>query len=154
MSGTKRSSACVDASLVVRALVPDTYSDRAAERFERWQREAVRLVAPALLAFEVTSALRRLVHHDVLTATEGEDAFEGFLRMEIGLTHRRDVFPLAWRLARELERSRAYDTAYLAVARLNGCEMWTADERLYNACRATLPWVRWIGATEGRGSGG
>jgi len=139
------SSICVDASLVLRTLVPAAHSDRAAARLTDWQAASSRLVAPALLAFEVTSVLRRLVHAGVLMPAEGEDAFEAFLRLEIRLTHRRDVFPLAWRLARELERPRAYDTAYLAVARLNACELWTADERLFNACRASLPWVRWVG---------
>ena len=141
-----KSSTCVDASLIVRALVPGSFSDRVAVRLEQWQAEGVQLIAPALLAFEVTSVLRRLVHLGALTASEGEDAFEGYLRMEIRLTHRRDVFPLAWRLARELKRPRAYETAYLAVARLNDCEVWTVDESLFNASRATLPWVRWIGA--------
>lgn len=136
---------CVDASLVLRTLVPGAHSDRSAALLKRWQGESIRLVAPALLAFEVTSVLRRLVHLGALTAAEGEDAFESFLRLEIRMTHRRDVFQLAWRLARELERPRAYDTAYLAVARLNGCDLWTADERLFNACRANLPWVRWVG---------
>jgi predicted nucleic acid-binding protein len=139
---------CIDASLVLRTLVPGAHSDRAAAMLRLWQDESVRLVAPALLAFEVTSVLRRLVHLGVLTTADGEDALEAFLRMEIRLTHRRDLFPLAWRLARELERPRAYDTAYLAVARLNGCDLWTADERLFDACRASLPWVRWIGGED------
>ena len=25
-----------------------------------------------------------------------------------------------------------------------GCESWTADERLWNAVKSGLPWVRWI----------
>lgn len=139
------SSICVDASFVLSTLVPGPGSDRAAALLRLWQDDSARLVAPALLAFEVTSVLRRLVHLGALTASEGDAAFEAFLRMEIRLTHRRDVFPLAWRLARELDRPRAYDTAYLAVARLNGCACWTADERLFNACRDVLGWVRWVG---------
>jgi predicted nucleic acid-binding protein len=26
-----------------------------------------------------------------------------------------------------------------------GCELWTADERLYNAVKDELPWVKWLG---------
>ena len=40
---------------------------------------------------------------------------------------------------------RAYDTAYLALARLRNCEFWTADERLFNAVSRELDWVRWLG---------
>ncbi|MDQ6693713.1 MAG: type II toxin-antitoxin system VapC family toxin, partial [Chloroflexota bacterium] len=48
-------------------------------------------------------------------------------------------------LAKQFDRPRAYDTAYLAVAQMYGCELWTADEKLYNAVGGQLPWVRWLG---------
>ena len=50
-----------------------------------------------------------------------------------------------WELAHEFNRPRAYDTAYLALAQLLGCELWTADERLYNAVQGKLAWVKWVG---------
>jgi predicted nucleic acid-binding protein len=112
---------------------------------ETWGRENVTLVAPALLAFEVTSTLRRFVHLKHISPDHGEQAFENFLRIHIRLTHRRGVFPIAWRLAQRFDRPRAYDTAYLAVAQLRDCEFWTADERLYNAVAPELDWVQWLG---------
>ena len=39
----------------------------------------------------------------------------------------------------------AYDAHYLALAEARQCECWTADERLWNAVRNALSWVRWIG---------
>lgn len=141
------SLACVDASLVVRVLVPGQYSDRALDALAGWQEDGTQLVAPALLAFEVTSVLRRLVHLRELTAEEGDQALEGFLRLDVRLLSRRGIFPLAWRLARELNQPRAYDVSYLAVGLLLGCEFWTADERLYNIAGKRYPFVRWIGAS-------
>jgi predicted nucleic acid-binding protein len=38
-----------------------------------------------------------------------------------------------------------YDTHYLVLAEYLACEFWTADERLANAVRGELPWVRWLG---------
>lgn len=41
--------------------------------------------------------------------------------------------------------STIHDAHYLALAQTLDCEFWTADERLYNAVRDQLPWVRWLG---------
>lgn len=103
------------------------------------------LVAPALLAFEVISTLRRLVFLKEITPPEGEEAFEHFLRIPVHLSHQRGIFRLAWSLAERFNRPRACDTAYLALAQLRGCEFWTADERLYNAVSHELEWVKWVG---------
>jgi predicted nucleic acid-binding protein len=139
-----RSRVCVDASLVIWALTPSPLSPIARALLARWLEDGVALVAPSLFAFEVTSTLRRLVYHKELTAAEGEEAFEKFLKLPVYLANRRGIYPLAWQLAKELNRARAYDTAYLALAQIAGCELWTADRRLYNAACAKYPWVKWV----------
>ena len=136
---------CVDASLIIRTLVPGPLSDEALSLLETWRRENTTLVAPALLAFEVTSALRRYVYLNKISPAHGDKAFESFLRINIRLSHQRGMFPLAWYLSKQLDLPRAYDTAYLALAQLRGCELWTADERLYNAVSKELDWVKWLG---------
>jgi predicted nucleic acid-binding protein len=57
-----------------------------------------------------------------------------------------DLHERAWHLAAQLDRPTAYDSHYLALAQILGCEFWTADERLYNASRPHFPWVRWLGS--------
>lgn len=109
------------------------------------RKAGARLVAPALLAFEVTSVLRRLVYLGDISANEGERAFDQFRRLQIRYTHRQAIFPLAWQLARELNRPRAVHTAYVAVAQMHDCELWTADRRFYNAVTDEVDTVRWIG---------
>lgn len=136
---------CVDASLIVPTLAPHPLSSQAESLLERWKREKATLVAPALLAFEVTSTIRGFVHLKMIAPERGEQAIAQFLKMPIRLSSRRGLFPLALRLASELHRPRAYDTAYLALAKLHNCEFWTADEKLYHAVSRELDWVRWIG---------
>ena len=136
---------CIDANLVIWSLLPSPQSTATEALLTRWQQEAVILIAPALLAFEVTSTLRRLVFLKEITPSEGNEAFEQFLRIPLRLSHQRGIFPLAWRLAKRFNRPRAYDTAYLALAHLRGCDFWTADERLYNAVSHELDYVRWVG---------
>ncbi len=100
------------------------------------------------MAFEVTSTLRRLVYLRQIAPEEGEVAFERFLKIPIRLSHQRRAIPLAWALAQQLNRPRAYDTSYLALAEILGCEFWTADEKLYNAVGGSLDFVRWIGEAD------
>jgi predicted nucleic acid-binding protein len=144
------SAVCVDANVIVRTLVFGQFSEQATALFAQWQQRGVPLLAPALFAFEVTATLRRLVYHKAITPEEGQEAFVRFLRIKVRLSHRRSIFPLAWQLAKQFNRSRAYDTAYLALAQLNQCDFWTADEKLFNAVNGQLPWVKWIGNTASR----
>jgi hypothetical protein len=48
----------------------------------------------------------------------------------------------AWEMANRFHRPQAYDGHYLALAEMLGCELWMADERLYNAVKDELPWVK------------
>jgi predicted nucleic acid-binding protein len=136
---------CVDASLILRTLVPGPFTDRALALLGEWRRADALLVAPALIAFEVTSVLRRLVYLREITPSHGERAFDTFRKIEIQLSQQQEILPLAWELAKRLNRPRAYDTAYLACAQLNHCEFWTADEKVYNATKDALDWVKWVG---------
>ncbi len=141
----KQSPVCVDANVVVWSLVPSPLSEKAQELLEDAQANQVALVAPMLLAYEVTSVLRRLVYLRALTPDEGEDAFNLFSRLPIRFSQRKSVIPASWQLAKQFNRPRAYDTAYLAVAQMYGCDLWTADEKLYNAVGNKLPWIKWLG---------
>jgi predicted nucleic acid-binding protein len=49
-------------------------------------------------------------------------------------------------LAHRLRRPTTYDCHYLALAEHYGCELWTGDERFFNAVRRQIPWIRWVGA--------
>src|SRR5262245_54941017 len=139
------SPVCVDANLIVWTLVPFPLTSVARQLLASWQQAGVVLIAPSLLKYEVVSTLRRLVYQKVITPQEGEETFGGFQRIDMQLSSDERIFPLAWELAKEFNRSRAYDTAYLAWAQLNQCELWTADEKLFNAVQAKLPWVKWLG---------
>lgn len=147
------SPVCVDASLILRTLVPEPLSEQAQALLARWRREQATLIAPALLAFEVTATLRRYVHFKRMAPSQGERAFAQFRGLDIRLSHRKALFPLAWQLANRFNRPTAYDTAYLALAQLDRCDFWTADEKLYNSVKDALPWVHWIGNVAATGKG-
>jgi len=51
-------------------------------------------------------------------------------------------------LTHQLGRPTTYDRHYLALAERFQCELWTGDERFYNAITRAIPWVKWIGHYE------
>lgn len=56
-----------------------------------------------------------------------------------GLTER------ALTIAVEQNLPAVYDAYYLALAAIEGCEFWTAAQRLIRSLTTTLPFVRFIG---------
>jgi len=76
---------------------------------------------------------------------EGEEAFRAFVGLGIRKVDYPELHIRAWELARILNQPKAYDVNYLALAELEGCELWTEDKRFYNSAKASFTNVRWIG---------
>ena len=148
MPGPDERMVVVDASLAAKWAIPEHDSDLALTLAARWGAQGTRLVAPGLLLPEVANAFYKRTLRgeiDLATARKAVRIVLGFgveIREEPGVPSR------ALELAHELKRPTVYDCYYLALAEGYGCEVWTGDRRLYNAVRATLPWVNWIGMAQ------
>jgi predicted nucleic acid-binding protein len=89
------------------------------------------LSAPALLDFEVVSALRGLTLRGDLTAARAEDALTDFDDLEIRRWPSADVLRRrAFQLRANLS---AYDAAYVVLAEALDCPFVTRDVRLARA---------------------
>lgn len=136
---------CVDASLLLKLVIPEPHSEEAHMLWQGWIRNAIRRVAPRLLRYEVTGVLRKKVYRKLLTDSEAEVAFERAMAFKIELLDPADLHRRAWEMARSLNQPTAYDSHYLALAEILSCPFWTGDERLFNAIHDKLDWVHWIG---------
>ncbi len=134
---------CVDASVVLSILLKDQLAGVAAGLWKGWIEQDIDLVSAPLFFAEVTSVLRERVHFERLKPEDGEDAFRAFCMLDINSAPDADLQPLAWELAKQFNRPRAYDAQYLAAARYFDCELWTADRRLANG--VPVPWLHWLG---------
>ena len=148
------SSVVVDASIAVKWVLDEPDSARARALLGAWASQGVVLLAPALLAYELANILRQQNRRNILTLDE---AREGLRRVLLGGIHFDSAMPLALstralELADRFGLSAVYDAHYLALAEREGCEYWTADERLWNSVRAQLGWVRWLGEYSAAGS--
>lgn len=137
---------CVDASVPLAFLLNDDEWAGAERRWSDWLRRKEDIVSPPLFQPEVTSAIRRRVFLGALPADAGESALNLSLGWPVRLWPGSPTLQLrAYEFAARFNRPRAYDAQYLAVADMLGCELWTADRRLFNAVHHHLPWVHWIG---------
>jgi len=137
--------ACVDASLVVKIVVEEPYSSHARALWRTWQSEAWKITAPPLLRYELTSVLRKHVTRGFRTVEESRQALERAMALDIQYLEPPNFHRQALDMADRCGRPVAYDAHYLALAEYLACEFWTADERLVNAVRGMLPWVKWLG---------
>jgi len=98
-----------------------------------------------MLYAEVSSVLREKVYHGLITPEDGQEAFELFCALDIAPSRRDDLHLRMWDLGRRVNARKLYDLQYVALAELERCELWTADQKLVNLVSPRCPWVRWVG---------
>jgi len=135
----------VDASLAAMWAVPEPYSEAAVSLADRWVHEGTRLFAPCLMLAEVNNALyKRIVRGEMSLAT-AQAALDAVLRFSVEIREEPGLRARAMQLARQFRRPTTYDCQYLVLAELLDCELWTGDQRFYNAVRRAFPKVKWVG---------
>jgi predicted nucleic acid-binding protein len=145
----------VDACVVLKWQLDDEqYIPQAtALRDDFYTRGAIKAIAPHLLLYEIANGIATATRQKRLESNMAVEAMGNLLALGVEL---REVAPLrALGLALRYNLS-AYDAAYLALAEVEDCELWTGDKALFQAVKDELPRVKWIGdytpvATEARG---
>jgi predicted nucleic acid-binding protein len=136
---------CVDASFMVALLVPESFSHTALKHWEEWIIGDMQIVAPALLWYEVISALYRKALRNLITWEDSQAAQAQFLVLDIAYQEPQGLPLRAVELAKFFQRPNTYDAFYLALAENLDCQLWTADERLFNSVQKNFQNIRWLG---------
>ena len=129
----------VDTCVVVKWFLPEVDSDRALMLRESFQAGTINLLAPDLLLIEFANVLWK--QRQALDLEEAESILVELRTWDLELIASDKLLDDALRLAYEHQRT-VYDALYLALAQREGCDLITADERLYNAVKNQLPWVK------------
>ena len=135
-------SVCVDASFAIKLLVQEPDSAEAFAQWQTWVKSGTMIYAPRLFVWECANAVRRAVVQDRLPATEAVDALQRLTGIDVDLVNVEDDVVRVYRsFVAKYDMPAVYDATYLAVADMLGCELWTADKRLYRTVGHALPWV-------------
>jgi predicted nucleic acid-binding protein len=142
-----RNVVVVDASIAIKWVLEEVDSDRAETLLAEWINKGMLILAPDLLAYEITNALYRKVRKGEITLDRAKEALAEISLAEIEFDFSSD-FALSTRaieLANHFSLPATYDSHYLALAERKSCELWTADLRMWNSVKGKLEWVRWMG---------
>ena len=142
---TVESKICVDASLALKLVLPESDSDLAQAQWQDWLGAAVEIIAPDLFTYETTSVLRNRVYRKEITQSEADEALRILASLDITYHQPGAIRQSTWELAGRFNRPTAYDAFYLALARDENSPLWTGDKRLYNAVKDQLRWVHVLG---------
>lgn len=139
-----RNAVVVDASIAIKWILEEEDSDRADTLLTEWIDKGMQILAPDLLAYELTNALYRKVRKGEISLDRAKEAL-----IEISLTEIEFEFSSEFALstraievANHFSLPATYDSHYLALAERKECELWTADLRLWNSVKGKLNWVR------------
>jgi predicted nucleic acid-binding protein len=133
---------CVDASVVVRLLVPAPGSEAVAALWSEWTATRRRIVTSGLVGYEVTNALLRYEVLGALSSDDVNDALSIFASLNLVQVDDPVLHAEALKLARTHGLKAAYDAHYLATARRFAADLFTADARLARA--VDLPFVKLV----------
>ncbi len=133
----------IDTSIVIKWILSEPDTQAAKMLLVNWSNKKVTILAPALLAYEVANVLYQNVRRDAITLERAREALAKILDMGLLLdsSQASDIGKRSIELASQFHLPATYDAHYLALAQREGCELWTADTRLWKAVHNYLPWV-------------
>jgi predicted nucleic acid-binding protein len=109
------------------------------------KKEQTQIIAPTLMRYELVAVTRKWVYRDLITPEEAQRALNTLLHYPIINMIDDDLLTRAYELAEQFNLPTAYDSQYLAVAERYQCDLWTTDERLFNAVNDGFPHIHWLG---------
>ena len=134
----------VDASLALKWVVEEEDTKQATALRAEWYEAGEVLVAPPIFRPEVTNVLHRKARRGEMNLGEAREAAKYLVDL-VAIAEPMGLYGRALDLAATFRLGAVYDSLYVALAELEGCEMWTADRRLVNAVQRDFPQVRWVG---------
>ncbi len=118
----------VDTSIVIKWIIEESDSDTAFALLTRWFTEGVVILAPILLAYEITNVLYQRIRKGNIQVDEAEQLLTYVLLQALKLDTSYDyaLSVRATQLAHQFSLQATYDAYYLALAERENCEYWTA----------------------------
>ena len=143
--------AVVDASVVLKWQFDDEedVAQAVALRDDFYLHGTISLIAPQLLMYEVANGVAVALKRKRIARDKAIEAMSNLVALGVEL---RVVEPLPiLELALQYDLA-AYDSAYLALACAENCDLWTGDKTFYQTLKGKSLLVKWIGDYPGESS--
>jgi predicted nucleic acid-binding protein len=142
-----RKNVVVDTSLVLEWILNESDSNKALALLAKWSKERVVIRVPVLVAYEATNSLYQQVRSGKFTLDAARQSLTDIVLkgLVFDFSSPLALSIRAMEFANRFNLSATYDTHYLALAELQGCELWTADTRMWRVVKDQLSWVHWLG---------
>lgn len=138
----------VDASVSLKWYIDDEECVNSARKLLKDYGDGKIIIrVPDFFFVEIGNVLNVAVMRKRLKEKDAIEFLENVLKLGITTVSCSELLTSAWKIARANECS-IYDSVYVAEAYLLGCDLYTGDKRLYNALRAKIPLIKWIGDYE------
>lgn len=137
----KNSQVSIDASFLLKLFLPEEKSKQAEDIWKRWINDSIEIVAPALIVFEFSSVLRNKVYRGIIDDRIGTDIINQLKELDIILVYTDDILKIAWEIGNIQKSTTLYDYFYIALAKFLNIPLWTADKKLYNSIKNTMPFI-------------
>ena len=133
----------VDTSLVLKWVLNESDSNKALALLNQWGREEVTVRAPALLAYEAANSLYQQARSGRISLDAAKQGLRDVVLkgLKFDFSSNLALSIRAIELAHHFGLLATYDTHYLALAEREGCELWTADTRMWKVVKGELDWV-------------
>ena len=144
MISSNAESLVIDAGVGYVLCVEDPASATLRANISASLRNGIRLFAPGMWRYELTSIFTKAVYFQQLSEPLARQGLQLASKLHIDLIqpdHELVMDAFDW--TRRLRCAAAYDSFYLALARRLGCPLWTTDRHLANAVAEA--WVRYVG---------
>lgn len=138
----EKSRVAIDASFLLKIFLPEDKSDKADKIWKNWIRESVKIVAPSLIIFEVSSVLRNKVFRRVLEKDDAKEIIEQMRHLDLSLLYTDELLDIAWEIGSLLKTPTLYDCFYISLAKFLNISLWTADKKLYVLAKRQYPFIK------------
>ena len=135
----------LDPSLAIKWVLNEARSGEARALLIDWHHPQMSRIGPMLFLSDLNTPLLKLRRDGMITADDANQGFMDVLSAVTLLPEDPALVQRAFEIADSLMLRTAHDSLYVALSEREGCELWTADERYYNAAHRQFPRVRWVG---------
>jgi predicted nucleic acid-binding protein len=131
----------VDASVAAKWLFVEPDTGKARAILDSAESGELQLLAPEILPAEIANSLWKRTQRGDLDNASALGLFDGFQKVEFKFCRVQELIGPALSIAFRHQHP-VYDCLYVVLARREGCDLVTADEKLYRAFARDFPRVR------------